>query len=188
MAVLPIRIMGDPVLHAPAAPVAHVDDDIRTLVTNMFDTMDAAPGVGLAAPQIGVALRIFTYSYTEDSAHPWRGVVINPQLWVTPSTPGEPDPDHEAEGCLSVPGERFPLRRAERALITGSDLDQRPVQFEVAGWRARILQHEFDHLDGVLYIDRISEGDYKTVHKIARKRGWGVPGQSWLPGVDDLEA
>ena len=188
MAVLPIRIMGDPVLHAPSAAVQAIDADVRTLVADMYDTMDAAPGVGLAAPQVGVALRIFTYSYSDDSDTPWRGVLINPELWMTPLTPGDPDPDHESEGCLSVPGERFPLRRSERVIITGVDLEKQPIRIEVTGWRARILQHEFDHLDGVLYIDRIGDNDYKTVHKIARKRGWGVPGRSWLPGVDDLEA
>ncbi len=188
MAVLPIRIMGDPVLHAPAEPVGEVTDDIRTLVADMFETMDAAPGVGLAAPQVGVALRIFTYSYPDDDGAPWRGVVLNPTLWITPLIPGDPDDDTEAEGCLSFPGERFPLRRSERALLTGTDLEGGPVHLEVDGWRARILQHEFDHLDGIIYVDRLDDGDWKTVQKIARKRGWGRPGQSWTPGVDDIDA
>ncbi|WP_396656365.1 peptide deformylase [Microbacterium sp.] len=188
MAVRPIRIMGDPVLHAPASPVEEVTDEIRTLVADMFETMDAAPGVGLAAPQVGVPLRVFTYSYTDDDGAPWRGVVINPVLWIAPLEPGAPDEDSESEGCLSFPGERFPLRRSERALVTGTDLDGAAVRIEVDGWRARILQHEFDHLDGVLYIDRLSDADWKTVQKIARKRGWGRPGQSWMPGVDDIEA
>ncbi len=180
--------MGDPVLHAPASPVEEVTDEIRTLVADMFETMDAAPGVGLAAPQVGVPLRVFTYSYTDDDGAPWRGVVINPVLWIAPLEPGAPDEDSESEGCLSFPGERFPLRRSERALVTGTDLDGAAVRIEVDGWRARILQHEFDHLDGVLYIDRLSDADWKTVQKIARKRGWGRPGQSWMPGVDDIEA
>ena len=188
MAVLPIRIMGDPVLHAPASPVEQITDDIRALVADMFETMDAAPGVGLAAPQVGVGLRIFTYSYPDDEGEPWRGVVINPELWLTPSEPGAPDPDEESEGCLSFPGERFPLRRSERARVTGIDLDGAPVTIEVSGWRARILQHEFDHLDGILYIDRLDDGDWKTTQKIARKHGWGGPGQSWTPGVDDIDA
>lgn len=180
--------MGDPVLHAPAASVDEVTDEIRTLVADMFETMDAAPGVGLAAPQIGIPLRIFTYAYTDDDGEPWRGVVLNPALWISPAEPGAPDEDEESEGCLSFPGERFPLRRAERALLTGTDLDGAPVRIEVDGWRARILQHEFDHLDGVLYLDRLSERDTKTVQKIARKRGWGRPGQSWMPGADDIDA
>ena len=188
MAVLPIRIMGDPVLHAPADPVEEITDEIRTLVADMFETMDTAPGVGLAAPQVGVPLRIFTYSYPDDDGEPWRGVAINPVLWISPPVPGSPDEDSESEGCLSFPGERFPLRRSERALLTGTDLEGAPVRIEVDGWRARILQHEFDHLDGVLYIDRLGDGDWKTVQKIARKRGWGRPGQQWMPGVDDIDA
>ena len=180
--------MGDPVLHAPAAPVGEVTDEIRTLVADMYETMDAAPGVGLAAPQVGVGLRIFTYSYPDDDGAPWRGVVINPTLWISPAEPGAPDEDSEAEGCLSFPGERFPLRRADRALLMGTDLEGAEVRIEVDGWRARILQHEFDHLDGVLYLDRLSDADWKTVQKIARKRGWGRPGSSWMPGVDDIDA
>ncbi|MFT4220287.1 MAG: peptide deformylase [Microbacterium sp.] len=188
MAVLPIRIMGDPVLHAPAHPVEEITDDIRALVADMLETMDAAPGVGLAAPQVGVPLRIFTYAYADDDGNPWRGVAINPELWIAPLEPGAPDEETEAEGCLSFPGERFPLRRSERALLTGTDLDGEPVRLAVDGWRARILQHEFDHLDGVLYIDRLDDGAWKTVQKIARKRGWGRPGQQWTPGVDDIDA
>lgn len=188
MAVLPIRIMGDPALHAPAARVDEVTDEVRTLVADMFETMDAAPGVGLAAPQVGISLRIFTYSYQDDEGAPWRGVVINPELWMHPLEPGAPDPDDESEGCLSFPGERFALRRSETVQVTGTDLDGALVELEVSGWRARILQHEFDHLDGVLYVDRLDDGDWKTVQKIARKRGWGRPGSSWMPGVDDIDA
>ncbi|WP_460773677.1 peptide deformylase [Microbacterium sp. GXF7504] len=187
MAVLPIRIMGDPVLHAPASEVTEITDEIRTLVADMFETMDAAPGVGLAAPQVGVALRIYTYTYEDDEGAPWRGVILNPVLWMTPPEPGEPDPDLESEGCLSFPGERFPLRRSDRVLVTGIDLDGGPVRIEVDGWRARIMQHEFDHLDGILYVDRLGDNDWKTAQKIAKKRGWNRPGQSWMPGVDDLE-
>ncbi|HCM51192.1 MAG TPA: peptide deformylase, partial [Microbacterium sp.] len=113
---------------------------------------------------------------------------INPELWITPLEPGEPDPEEESEGCLSFPGERFPLRRSERARVTGIDLDGQPVDIEVDGWRARILQHEFDHLDGVLYLDRLGDRDWRTAQKISRKQGWGTPGKSWMPGVDDLDA
>ncbi|MGF3055145.1 peptide deformylase [Microbacterium sp. YY-01] len=187
MAVLPIRIMGDPVLHAPADPVSEINDDIRILIADMYETMDAAPGVGLAAPQVGVGLRIYTYSYVDDDDQPWRGVIINPQLLMTPPVPGEPDPDEESEGCLSFPGERFPLRRADRVVVTGIDLDGDEVRIDVDGWRARIMQHEFDHLDGILYIDRLGENDWRTAQKISRKRRWGVPGLSWTPGVDNLE-
>lgn len=187
MAVLPIRIMGDPVLHSPASEVPEITDEIRTLVADMYETMDAAPGVGLAAPQVGVPLRIYVYTYVDDEERPWRGEIINPVLWMAPLEPGSPDPDEESEGCLSFPGERFALRRSDRVLVTGIDLSGAPVRIEVDGWRARIMQHEFDHLDGVLYVDRLSDADSKTVQKIARKRGWTRGGAQWMPGVDDLE-
>ncbi len=180
--------MGDPVLHSPASPVGEITDEIRTLVADMFETMDAAPGVGLAAPQVGVALRLYTYTYEDDEGAPWRGVIINPELWMVPLEPGFPDEDDESEGCLSFPGESFPLRRSDRVRVTGTDLDGAPVTIEVSGWRARIMQHEFDHLDGVLYIDRIDDRDWKTAQKIAKKRGWGRPGHAWTPGVDQPEA
>ncbi|MGO2521728.1 MAG: peptide deformylase, partial [Microbacterium sp.] len=153
MAVLPIRVIGDPVLHSPASAVDDITDEIRILVADMYETMDAAPGVGLAAPQVGVPLRIYTYSYVDDDENPWRGVLINPVLWMAPLEPGSPDPDEESEGCLSFPGERFALRRSDRVLVTGLDLDGTSVRIEVDGWRARIMQHEFDHLDGIVYVD-----------------------------------
>ncbi|UUT35342.1 peptide deformylase [Microbacterium elymi] len=188
MAILPILILGDPVLRSPQAEVDEITDDVRRLVADMYETMDAAPGVGLAAPQVGVPLRLYVYTYQDDDGAPWRGVVINPVLWMKPTEPGAPDPDEESEGCLSFPGERFPLRRSDDVLVTGIDLDGAPVRIEVDGWRARIMQHEFDHLDGVLYVDRLGDGDWKTAQKIARKRGWGRAGQSWTPGVDDIDA
>ncbi|MGO1307294.1 MAG: peptide deformylase [Microbacterium gubbeenense] len=187
MAILPIRIWGDPVLHAPADRVDSITDDVRALVADMYETMDAAPGVGLAAPQVGVGLRIYTYTYEDDEGRPWRGEIINPELLMPPLVPGSPDEDEESEGCLSFPGERFPLRRSDRVVVTGTDIEGAPVQIDVEGWRARIMQHEFDHLDGVMYVDRISDGDWKTAQKIAKKRRWGGPGVSWTPGVDDLE-
>ncbi|GMA32650.1 peptide deformylase [Litorihabitans aurantiacus] len=188
MAILPIVISGDPVLHRPAAPVTEVTDEIRRLVADMYVTMDEAPGVGLAAPQVGVGLRIFVYSYEDDHGAPWRGVVVNPELWMTPTVPGDPDEDEEVEGCLSFPGERFALRRSERTVVVGTDLEGAPVRLEVDGWRARILQHEFDHLNGVLYVDRLTDPDDRDeVVDIIREQGWGEPGLSWLPGRDDLE-
>lgn len=180
--------MGDPVLHSPAGEVTEVSDDIRTLIADMYETMDVAPGVGLAAPQVGVSLRIYVYSYVDDDEKLWRGEIINPVLWMTPPEPGAPDPDEESEGCLSFPGERFPLRRSDRVMVTGIDLEGTHVRIEVDGWRARIMQHEFDHLDGILYVDRLSDSDWKTAQKIARKRGWTRGGASWMPGVDDLES
>ena len=186
MAVLPISITGDPVLHSPAKPVDSIDGAIRELVANMFDTMDAAPGVGLAAPQIGVPLRIFTYSWNDDEVS-WRGVAINPELLITPPPVGVPNPKEESEGCLSVPGERFGLRRAERAILHATDLENVAYEINATGWLARIFQHEFDHLCGILYTDRLGEEEQRVVKKVTRKLGWGVPGQQWVPGVDRLE-
>ena len=188
MAVLPIRISGDPVLHSPAAPVTVIDDDLRRLVADMFETMDAAPGVGLAGPQVGVPLRLFVYSWTNDQDELFRGVAINPELFITPTAVGPADPDTESEGCLSFPGPRFPLVRGAAAILRASDLDGTEYEIEASGWLARIFQHEFDHLDGVLYIDRLDRPFEKAVAKITRKKGWGVDGNAWLPGVDDLDA
>src|ERR1700712_2167230 len=188
MAVLPIRISGDSVLHSPARPVEEIDDELRALVADMFETMDEAPGVGLAAPQVGVQLRLFVYSYEHDPDGPQRGVAINPPLWITPTPTGEPDEDAESEGCLSVPGERFPLRRSPRARLEALDLDGKPYTLEARGWFARVLQHENDHLDGVLYIDRLDFLHQRRATKAISGNKWGRPGNSWTPGVDDLEA
>src|ERR1700710_2892255 len=117
MAVLPIRISGDPVLHEPASPVTEFDDQLKSLVADMFDTMEAAPGVGLAAPQVGVPLRLFVYNWIDSEEVLWRGTAINPELWITPTPTGEPDEENESEGCLSIPGERYGLRRSPRAIL-----------------------------------------------------------------------
>lgn len=187
MAVLPIRIAGEPVLHSHAQPVGAIDDALRRLVDDMFETMAAAPGVGLAAPQVGVGLRLFVYDWTDDDDVQWRGVAINPELLVSPLELGELDDDLESEGCLSVPGERFPLRRADRALLRTTDLDGEQIEIDAHGWLARIFQHEYDHLEGVLYIDRLEHPHGKAALKTVKRNSWGVPGQSWLPGRDHLE-
>ncbi|MEN9731805.1 MAG: hypothetical protein RL488_1115, partial [Actinomycetota bacterium] len=113
MSIRPIVITGEPVLHTRASEVTEWNDELRTLVADMFETMDEAPGVGLAAPQVGVGLRVFTYDYPDDKGNERRGVIINPVLELGPIVDEEPDEDTESEGCLSVPGERFPLKRAE---------------------------------------------------------------------------
>ncbi|TAM70077.1 MAG: peptide deformylase [Microbacteriaceae bacterium] len=187
MALLPIRITGDPVLHSPAAAVTAFDDELRTLVSDMFETMDAAPGVGLAAPQVGVASRVFVFGWSDEDGVLHRGVAVNPELWQSPLTIGEPDDDNESEGCLSVPGERFPLRRARSVIMRAADEQGDSFELRADGWLARIFQHEFDHLDGVLYVDRLAHPYGKAATKAIRKHGWGTPGASWLPGVDRLE-
>jgi peptide deformylase len=187
MAVRPITITGEPVLHARAAEVEVVDDDLRALVADMFETMDAAPGVGLAGPQVGVARRLFVYSWIDDDGDSWRGVAINPVLWQSPLGIDPLDDEEESEGCLSVPGERFPLRRAESVILRATDLDGDEYEIEAHGWLARIFQHEYDHLDGVLYADRLEHPFHKAAVKSVRRAGWGVPGKTWLPGVDHLD-
>ncbi len=187
MAVRPIRITGDPVLHQTAAPVTEFDQDLHDLVDDLVETMKAAPGVGLAAPQVGVPLRVFVFDWTDEAHERWQGVAINPELWISPPPVGEADPEDESEGCLSLPGERFPLRRSARAILKAVDADGRPFEITAEGWLARIFQHEYDHLDGVLYTDRLAADHAKGVAKVIKKRGWGVEGQSWLPGEDKLE-
>jgi peptide deformylase len=183
----PIRIYGDPNLHQRASEVVEFDQDLRDLVADMYETMDAAPGVGLAAPQVGVGLRVFVYSYPDDEDNPRRGVIINPELSHEAILDLEADEDHDSEGCLSFPGERFPIKRGERVRVTGLDLDQNPVSIEAEGWFARIFQHEFDHLNGIIYVDKLPFELRKKAFEVMAERGWNVPGQSWLPGTDDLE-
>jgi peptide deformylase len=187
MTIRRICITGEPVLHTRAEEVQVFDDELRALVADMFETMDKAPGVGLAAPQIGVGLRIFTYDYADDEGNERRGVVINPELEIGEILDEPADEDTEIEGCLSVPGERFPLKRAETAVLTGVDLDQKPVRIEAEGWFARIFQHEFDHLNGTLYVDRLAKPWAEISTDIIADNGWGKPGLSWLPGQDNLE-
>lgn len=188
MTIRPICITGEPVLHTRAQEVKVFDDELRKLVADMFETMDKAPGVGLAAPQIGVGLRVFTYDYADDDGADRRGVIINPNLELGPILDEPADEDTEIEGCLSVPGERFPLKRAEHVVVSGVDLDQNPIRIEAEGWFARIFQHEFDHLDGLLYIDRLAEPWKEISSDIIADNGWGKPGLTWLPGRDNLEA
>lgn len=188
MAVRPILISGEPVLHSAAESVIDFDADLRALVDDMVETMEQAPGVGLAAPQVGVPLRVFVYHWTDDADQLHSGVAVNPQLWMTPIGLGEADPETESEGCLSFPGERFPLKRASSVILRAVDLEQRPFELQADGWLARIFQHEYDHLDGILYTDRLDDAFRRPVAKVIRKAGWGGPGASWLPGRDDLDA
>jgi peptide deformylase len=188
MTIRPIVITGEPVLHNRAAEVVEFNEELRTLVNDMFETMDEAPGVGLAAPQVGVPLRVFTYDYPDKEGRERRGVIINPILELGEISAETPDEETESEGCLSVPGERYPLKRAEKVRVTGVDLEQNPVEIEAEGWFARIFQHEFDHLNGTLYVDRIPEPYASRAARAIKKYGWGVPGLYWVPGEDDIDA
>jgi peptide deformylase len=187
MAILPIRITGDPVLHVPARTVTDFGPELHTLVADMFETMKAAPGVGLAGPQVGVPLRLFVYSYPNEDGSERKGVAINPELWITPTPTREADDDEDSEGCLSVPGERYPLLRSPKAILRAVGLDEKPFEIEAEGWFARIFQHEFDHLEGRLYVDRLDFLNGRRAVKAIARSGWGKPGKSWTPGVDDLE-
>ncbi|HEX4250310.1 MAG TPA: peptide deformylase [Pseudonocardia sp.] len=182
MAVRPIRIIGDPVLHAPTQPVTEFNDELRTLVADMFDTMAAADGVGLAANQVGVGLRVFVYDCPDEVAEVQRrGVVINPELQTSELPEIMPDPDDDWEGCLSVPGEQFPTGRADWAKVTGVDLDGAPVEVEGHDFFARCLQHEADHLNGIIYVDRLVGRHDRAARRALKKHGWGVPGLAWDP-------
>jgi peptide deformylase len=174
-------ITGEPVLHRGAEPVTAFDDTLRILVADLFETMDAAPGVGLAAPQVGIGLRLFVYGWTSPDGVEHRGAAVNPRLWTTPVPVGAPDPDGESEGCLSAPGLRFPLRRAPEAVLRAFDVDGQPFERRAEGWLARIFQHEFDHLDGILYLDRLAFPQSRQARRAVRREHWGSPGNSWLP-------
>ncbi len=182
MTIHPITICGEPVLHTRAQPVADFDAELRTLVEDMYATQEAAHGVGLAAPQIGIGLRIYTWSMANEDGVPSLGHVINPYVKASKPAVGEPDRDHESEGCLSVPGYSFPLRRGERAEVTGYDWDGKEIAFSATGWFARCMQHEYDHLNGFLYVDRLGDKWKKKARKAIKAEGWGVPGNTWLPG------
>ena len=189
MAVRPIVILGDPVLHKPTTPVpigpdGSLPDDLGDLITDMFDTMDAANGVGLAANQIGVGLRVFVYDCADErgKADYRRGVIVNPVLETSEIPETMPDPETDDEGCLSVPGESFPCGRAQWAKVTGVDGEGNPVAVEGTGLFARMLQHETGHLDGYLYVDRLIGRHARAAKRAAKSHGWGVPGLSWMPG------
>ncbi|MFC7402490.1 peptide deformylase [Citricoccus sp. GCM10030269] len=158
MTVLPVRTVPDPVLRTVADPVRDGRRDLRRLVQDMFDTMDDVGGVGLAAPQIGVGLRIFTFDVEGQ-----RGHVINPVLETSGELVTEP-----GEGCLSVPGLRYHPERFSESVITGVDQDGNPVSYRGEGLTARCFQHEFDHLDGRLYIDRLSGEERKDSRRKLR--------------------
>ncbi len=165
MSIRPIRLFGDPVLRTPADPVATFDAELRKLVKDLTDTMMDAPGVGLAAPQIGVGLRVFTYFVDDVVGH-----LINPSLQLSEQT------ELDDEGCLSFPGLAYPTNRAFGVVATGFDMHGEPVTVEGTGQLARCVQHETDHLDGVLFIDRLDAAQRKLAMKeIRASEWWGEP-------------
>lgn len=189
--VKPIRILGDPVLHRVTGQIPVNTDGslplyVGALITDLFDTLAASKGVGLAANQIGTSLRVFVYDCPEvrGEAPRRRGVIVNPWLERSEVSQRAPVIDTDREGCLSVPGEVFPIRRANWARVSGLDADNSPVSVEGTEVFARMLQHETDHLDGLLYVDRLTQPYRQHAAAAVDARGWGSPGLSWNPGTD----
>ena len=185
MTIRPIVIHGDPVLHEPTKEVTQPVEELAELIADMHETMDAAHGVGLAANQIGVPLRIFVY-HCPDGDQMRRGTVINPVLETSeipktmPADDGEDD-----EGCLSVPGYSWPTGRADWAKVTGLDEHGNEIEVEGTGFFARCLQHETGHLDGYLYTDVLTGRYKKEAKRVIRDNGWKEAGHTWLPGTDE---
>ena len=150
VAIQPIRLFGDPVLRTPAQPVTDFDKELRQLVKDLEETMMDAPGAGLAAPQIGVGLRVFTYYVDGVLGH-----LVNPSLDLS-----EEEQDGE-EGCLSFPGLVYDTRRALHVVAKGFDMYGEPVVLEGSDLLSRAIQHETDHLDGELFIDRLDKAQRK---------------------------
>jgi peptide deformylase len=152
MAIRDIRILGDPGLREPAEPVQEVDDDIRRLVQDMLETMYHAQGTGLAAPQVGVSQRLIAV-YLGESDEDGAGMValVNPTV-----VDASRKKDRAPEGCLSIPGMEEVVERPATVTVEGLDPDGEAVSLQASGLFGRALQHEIDHLDGVLFIDRVS--------------------------------
>lgn len=145
----PIVKFGDPVLQSRASDVPIIDSDLQTLIDDMIETMYAAPGIGLAAPQIGVPLRVFVVDLSVGRKADDLIVMVNPQFVEREGM------QLEEEGCLSVPGFNATVVRPTRAILQGLDRGGEPCRIEGTGLLARAFQHEMDHLDGTLFVDRL---------------------------------
>jgi peptide deformylase len=166
--VQPIRLFGDPVLRTPASEVVDFDKELAGLVKDLWDTMEDEGGAGLAAPQLGVGLRVFTYHCDGAAGH-----LVNP-TW----TAVDDEIQDGEEGCLSIPGLYWDCKRAQRVVARGWDMHGEPVQIEGSDLLARCIQHETDHLDGVLFLDRLDAATRKAAMKQIREAEWfdgGVP-------------
>jgi len=161
VAIQPIRLFGDPVLRRTALEVVDFDKELRTLVADLTDTMLEAPGAGLAAPQIGVGLRVFTWYVDGEVGH-----LVNPDLTLSEELQDGP------EGCLSLPGLRYDCRRAQSVVARGFDLHGEPLVVEGSELLARAIQHETDHLDGVLFLDRLDSDARKAAMREIRESEW----------------
>ena len=161
MAVRPIRLFGDPILRKPAIEVVDFDLELRTLVTDLTETMLAAPGAGLAAPQLGVGLRVFTWNVDGEVGH-----LVNPSLELSEEVQDGP------EGCLSLPELTYDCKRALSVVAHGFTMHGDPVTIEGSELLARAIQHETDHLDGVLFIDRLDSAARKAAMREIRESDW----------------
>ena len=167
MAVLSMRRYGDPILRLMAAPVAAVTPEIKTLIADMAETMWHQVGIGLAAPQIGVSLRIFVMDDGKRGAR----AIVNPVVTERGGVV------KEEEGCLSLPGIFAEVERSKSLRIEGLDGEGQPISFEAQGLQAKIIQHELDHLDGVLFIDRLPPVTRDRIKKKIQKEGLAPEGR-----------
>jgi peptide deformylase len=149
MAVLEIRILGDPVLRQKAEAVGTLDEAVRALVSDLFATMYDAEGVGLAAPQVGISQRIIVVDPRDDETEPFA--LVNPVI-----VQSSEDFERGEEGCLSIPGLKDIVERPDHVIVEGVTEEGQHIRVDAEGLLARILQHEIDHLEGVLFIDRLS--------------------------------
>ncbi|WPB89217.1 peptide deformylase [Streptomyces malaysiensis] len=174
----PMRLLGDPALRARCEEVTAFDAELARLIEDMYATMYAAHGVGLAANQIGVGLRVFVFDCPDDEDHRHLGHVVNPRLaaaaGVTVRGP---------EGCLSLPGIEAGTPRYDRAVIEGMTMAGKPVRIEGTGFFARCLQHEYDHLDGGLFIDRLTGLRRRRALRAVRRAPWGASGGAEAVGA-----
>ena len=162
MSIKTIKVFGDPILTRKADEVKDFDKEIRTLVKDLTETMLEAPGVGLAAPQIGVSLRVFTYCVEDDKP----GHLINPILKLSEQNQvGD-------EGCLSVPGLAFNTERSFGVIASGKNMYGEDVVIEGSELLARCIQHETDHLDGIIFVDRLDNETRKVAMKAIRESEW----------------
>jgi len=165
VAILTIRTLGDPILRSKATPVTAFDDDLAQLALDMHETMHDV-GVGLAATQVGRLLRLFVYDSGDEGE---RGTLVNPQIvWASEET------EEAEEGCLSLPGTYYPVTRATAVKVRAQDLAGAPIEKEAEGFLARIFQHEIDHLDGILFIDRLAPELRKEAMKALRDQDFGM--------------
>ncbi|HWM38047.1 MAG TPA: peptide deformylase [Streptomyces sp.] len=172
----PITVVGNPVLHKECQDVTSFDEELASLVDDMFASQRAAEGVGLAANQIGVDLKVFVYDCVDDEGVRHVGAVCNPVLDELPAESRSLDDSNE--GCLSVPGAYEALARPDYAVVRGRDAEGKPVAIEGTGYFARCLQHETDHLYGYLYIDRLSKRERKDA---LRQMAEGTPRYETVP-------